>query len=91
MVLTVMAFSLYSGMTALAAPETMADGSIFDAEYYAQNNPDVTAMYGTDKEALFFHYVTYGKAEGRLAYGDDTVIYLEKLIKHVFRFAFSEE
>ena len=29
-----------------AAPVTMPDGGIFDAEYYAQTNPDVVAILG---------------------------------------------
>ena len=52
-------------LTALAAPETMPDGTQFDAEYYAQANPDVVAVYGTDANLLYQHYVTSGKAEGR--------------------------
>ncbi len=56
---------LSSSLTVFAAPETMPDGTIFDAEYYAQNNPDVVAILGIDKNALYTHYMTYGKAEGR--------------------------
>ncbi len=44
-----------------------ADGTIFDAEYYAQTYPDVANAVGTDRDALYNHYVTFGKAEGRLA------------------------
>ena len=58
---------LSSSLTVFAAPETMPDGTIFDAEYYAQSNPDVVAILGTDKNALYTHYMTYGKAEGRQA------------------------
>lgn len=65
--------ALISSVTAFAAPETMADGTIFDAEYYAQNNPDIAAIYGTDKESLFQHYTMYGKAEGRQAYAGNEV------------------
>lgn len=61
------ALCLGSGMTTYAAPETMADGTVFDAEYYAQNNPDVVAVLGTDRAILYQHYVTYGMHEGRLA------------------------
>lgn len=60
------------GMTAMAAPQTMADGGIFDAQYYAQNNPDVVAAFGTDANLLYQHYVTFGKAEGRLPYAPGT-------------------
>ena len=51
-----------------AAPVKMADGQLFDAAYYAQNNPDVVAAFGTDANWLYLHYVVCGKAEGRLPY-----------------------
>lgn len=51
-----------------AAPQTMPDGGIFDAEYYAAMNPDVTAIYGTDANVLYAHYLNYGSKEGRLPY-----------------------
>lgn len=54
-----------SSLTAHAAPAVMPDGTTFDAEFYAANNPDVVAAYGTDAAALYQHYVDYGKAEGR--------------------------
>lgn len=54
-----------SSTTALAMPQLMSDGTVFDAQYYAQNNPDVTAVCGTDTAALFRHYQNYGRAEGR--------------------------
>ena len=37
-----------------AAPEIMPDGTVFDGEYYAENNPDVVAAMGTDTAALPF-------------------------------------
>lgn len=52
---------------AFAATKTMSDGTMFDAEYYAENNPDVKAAFGTDENLLYQHYVMFGKAEGRLA------------------------
>ena len=63
-VLAVMAIA-GSSLTAYAAPTVMPDGTTFDAEFYAANNPDVVAVYGTDPAALYQHYVDYGKAEGR--------------------------
>lgn len=39
----------------------------FDADYYAKTYPDVVSVVGTDRDALYNHYVTHGKAEGRLA------------------------
>ena len=56
-----------------AAPETMPDGMIFDADYYAQTYPDVANAVGTDRDSLYNHYVTFGKAEGRLACAPTTV------------------
>lgn len=55
-----------STMSVQAAPETMSDGTVFDAEYYAENNLDVVKVYGTKKSSLYSHYVTYGRSEGRL-------------------------
>lgn len=54
-----------STLTAYAAPAAMPDGVVFDAEFYAANNPDVVTVYGSDVSALYRHYVEYGKAEGR--------------------------
>lgn len=59
---------LGSGMTAYAAPETMPDGTVFDSAYYAEKNPDVAAVVGTDTNALYQHYKSYGAGEGREAY-----------------------
>ena len=64
---------LTSSLTALAAPETMPDGNIFDAEYYAQKNPDVVAAFGTDTNMLYKHYLVSGKAEGRKPYADEQI------------------
>ncbi len=49
----------------LAAPELMPDGGLFDAEYYASQNPDVVAALGNDPTVLYNHYLAAGKAEGR--------------------------
>ncbi|MBD5451654.1 MAG: hypothetical protein HDR25_03330 [Lachnospiraceae bacterium] len=70
----VAALCLGSSMTAFAAPEVMPDGTVFDAEYYAENNPDVVAAMGTDKDAMYLHYVVFGANEGRRAYGENTVV-----------------
>lgn len=57
--------------TVLAAPQTMPDGTVFDAEYYAEAYPDVAAVLGTDAAVLYQHYVNHGKQEGRLPYAAD--------------------
>ena len=38
----------------------------FDPVFYAQTYPDVAAALGTDAGALYNHYITYGRNEGRL-------------------------
>ena len=38
---------------------------IFDGEWYASNYPDVVKVYGTDDDALFDHFMTFGITEGR--------------------------
>lgn len=57
-----------SPMAVFAAPKKMADGGLFDAQYYAATYPDVKAAFGTDENLLYNHYKTYGKNEGRLPY-----------------------
>ncbi len=57
-----------SGLSVNAAPVVMADGTVFDAEYYAQTNPDVVGVLGTDANVLYSHYINNGKAEGRAPY-----------------------
>ncbi|MCR5502300.1 MAG: hypothetical protein K6F53_04785 [Lachnospiraceae bacterium] len=37
----------------------------FDAEFYAAAYPDVVAALGSTEQALYGHYVKFGKAEGR--------------------------
>ena len=56
-------------VTGFAAVKTMPDGTPFDAVFYAAANPDVAAAIGTDENALYQHYITFGKAEGRAAVG----------------------
>ena len=44
----------------------LADGTVFDPTYYATNNPDAVAAYGTSTEALLAHWLNVGRAQGRL-------------------------
>lgn len=83
MIFTLAAMALCLGMfstDAKAAPKTMADGTVFDAEFYAATYPDVVAVFGTDEALLYQHYVTNGKAEGRMAcaIAFDPVYYAER-------------
>lgn len=71
--LMVISAGLIQNRTALivnAAPKTMSDGGTFDAEYYASHNPDVVAAVGNNEEALYNHYLQFGKKEGRIPYSD---------------------
>lgn len=56
-----------ASITVYAQPKTMEDGTVFDAEYYANTYADVKEAFGNDEVALYNHYVQHGKAEGRLA------------------------
>lgn len=65
----VAAMFLGSSFPAYAAPQYMADGAIFDAEWYLQQNPDVAAAYpGATPDVLYQHYATCGANEGRTPY-----------------------
>ncbi len=41
---------------------------IFDGNYYAQNNPDVVSVFGSDTQALYQHYISNGMSEKRVPY-----------------------
>lgn len=40
----------------------------FDYVRYANENPDLAAAFGVDRNALYQHYINYGIVEGRLGY-----------------------
>ena len=67
MAMLVTAMALGNVITAYAVPARMEDGTLFDSDYYAENNPDLMAIYGRDTQKLYQHYVSCGKAEGREA------------------------
>ena len=50
-----MTVSACMGTTVCAAPKQMADGVMFDPQYYAQANPDVVAALGSDENILYKH------------------------------------
>ena len=60
------------GIKVSAAPRTMPDGGLFDAQYYAAQNPDVKSIFGTNEALLYQHYLLFGKNEGRLPYSPST-------------------
>lgn len=39
--------------------------SVFDPTYYADNNPDVVAAFGSEPELLLLHFIQFGMSEGR--------------------------
>ena len=64
----ILTMSLASSLVVCAEPKTMADGGLFDAEFYANTYADVKQAFGTDESLLYNHYISCGKAEGRLPY-----------------------
>lgn len=48
--------------------QVMPDGGKFDFRYYAANNPDAVQSVGLDANALYRHFMLYGRWEGRLPY-----------------------
>lgn len=52
-------------VTVNAAPMKVNVADMFDAEYYAEQNPDLKAAFGNDFNALLNHYLTFGMKEGR--------------------------
>lgn len=59
---------VFSSITVQAAPKTMPDGGVFDAEFYAATYPNVAEAVGTDENLLYQHYLLAGKAVGLLPY-----------------------
>ena len=55
----------YAGGSAPAPASTSVTKKNFDAKAYADTYPDLKAAFGYDKNALWNHYINYGKAEGR--------------------------
>ncbi len=58
----------YSAVSKSETIMTMSDGMLFDPVFYAKKYPDVAALYGNLPANLYFHYVCFGMAEGRLPY-----------------------
>ena len=67
-IITSLVLTLGCIVSVYAAPKTMKNGDIFDAEVYAALYPDVVAVNGTSESKLYSHYQKYGKKEGRIAY-----------------------
>ena len=56
--------TLTAGMGLTASAQETAD--TFDYKAYADTYPDLKAVYGYDANALFAHYINFGKTEGRV-------------------------
>lgn len=74
MVMLAAVLLLGNSMQVSATPRVMADGTVFDAYYYAETYPDVAAVYGMDELLLYEHYKLFGKAEGRAAVALETEV-----------------
>ncbi|MDE6984482.1 MAG: hypothetical protein K2O99_08115 [Lachnospiraceae bacterium] len=75
LLLTTLAVLLFgSALPVHAAPQYMADGAVFDAEWYLEQNSDLAAAFPADvsPEVLYQHYVTFGQKEGRSPYNAAT-------------------
>lgn len=57
-----------AGWQGRIAPDKLICPQNFDHTRYAAENPDVAAVVGLDKMALYTHYVNNGIAEGRKGY-----------------------
>lgn len=75
LLITALAVMLFgSSLPVYAAPEYMADGGVFDAEWYLDQNPDIAAAFPADvsAEVLYQHYIAFGAREGRTPYNAAT-------------------
>lgn len=53
------------------ADKNYKGASTFDSARYAADYPDLAKAFGNDKNALYNHYITNGRKEGRKAYNTD--------------------
>lgn len=60
---------MIAGMVAFVPVQAKA-AEKFDPAFYAATYPDVVAVLGTDVNALYNHYLTYGQNEGRMPYAN---------------------
>lgn len=69
------AMVLSSSLTVCAAPQYMADGAVFDPEWYLEQNTDVASGWslGTSADAIYQHYTMHGASEGRKPFNEATL------------------
>ncbi len=70
-------YPAYAGPHVFEIPVVRTDGAVkipaelkdflFDAEYYSNKYADLKALYGTDENQLYYHFLNYGIEEGRSA------------------------
>ena len=65
---------LWGSVTPAMAAQTPLTSLTFDVDYYYNTYPDLQASFGNNYHAYCVHYETYGRAEGRSAAGDGTVL-----------------
>ena len=63
---------LLSSIDVYAAPKTMADGTVFDAEYYAEAKMDSFELGDEDITCLALVYVVDGDSDGPITDPDDS-------------------
>lgn len=64
---------LSSSISVCAAPQYMADGAVFDPEWYQEKNPEVAEALeslglGVSADTLYQHYTLFGAKEDRTPY-----------------------
>ena len=100
----VLAGVLTFGGTATVSAATLRD--VFDAQYYSETYSDLKDAFGTNQTALYKHYKTFGKSEGRTstalidvqkyraAYPDLDAAFgdnWDAYVNHYIKYGFSEE
>ena len=60
------AFSTTLRVEAADKTQTAALKAEFDADFYATKYPDIKAAFGTNKDAMFNHFLKFGMKEGRM-------------------------
>lgn len=72
LLMIVIVFSSGLSVSAFAKPKIMSDGQLFDAEYFAKNNPEAAKVLRYNEKLLYEYYINYGKALGKLPYANET-------------------
>lgn len=62
-------------VTGTIVNDDLATNPVFSLSTYRALNPDLVAVFGNNALAITWHYVNYGKAEGRVATGFDAQTY----------------